>query len=359
MKDLLENQYSNVLSENGGEKIKVSYFVTDNKEKEDQIFLKEFADKYHKKELAALVIPKEYYMQYNDIIFFLIKCGVSIDDIYNGMRLDDKRNYSEEEVLSLIEPMLNDSYLSYLEFHVADHCNLNCKYCTHYSPLVKEPVFTDFEKFSKDLLQFKKLINDVGVIRILGGEPLLNKELPKFIEYTRKLYPASIITVVTNGLLLDKIDEELIKAMQDNLAFFHISFYPPFEQKAEEVKKFLVDKKIPFSITPMTEVFNKCQLLEENGNEDFFYDCFQAKCNCLHDGKVAQCYAPFTTKYFNEAFNQNIPTDEGMDIYDEELTTSELKLKLLYPLKRCDFCYAGKAMPWEVVGKNSKLEDWI
>lgn len=358
MKNLLENQYSELLSQND-ETILAPYFVIDNPKADDQISVASFAEKYHNKELDAIVIPKEYYIPYNALIFQLVKYGININDIYNGMRLSDKLNYTASMVSGLITPMLSDSYLSYLEYHVADHCNLNCKYCTHYSPLVNEPVFTDFPSFCRDLEQFKIHINDVGVIRILGGEPLLNKELPDFIKYTRKLFPASIITVVTNGMLLDRIDEQLIKAMQENIAFFHISYYPPLEGRIDSVKKMLVENNIAFTITPKIDKFNKTQCLEHNNNEDFFYDCFQATCTCLHQGKVAPCYAPFTSKYFNKAYDQKLPTDEGIDIYAEALTTEELKLQLLYPLKRCGYCINGQACDWEIIGTNSKLEDWV
>lgn len=61
------------------------------------------------------------------------------------------------------EPLLEnictyDAYhrLPYLEFHVADHCNLNCKGCVHFSPLVPREKFADYETVRQDLLQLKK-----------------------------------------------------------------------------------------------------------------------------------------------------------------------------------------------------------
>jgi hypothetical protein len=211
----------------------------------------------------------------------------------------------------------------------------------------------------KDLLQLKKYIQDVGVVRILGGEPLLNPCLTEFIKYTREIYPNAIIYVVTNGLLIEKIDENLINTMRNEMAFFHISYYPPLENRIIQIQKFLVEKGIAYTLSPLNKEFNKTQSLTDNKNPDFFYSCFQASCTCIHEGKLAPCYAPFTTKYFNEAFNQNLPTDEGIDIYDEELSMQELKLRLLIPMERCNYCIAGEAMPWEIVGKNSSLEDWI
>lgn len=360
MKDILEREYSEMLNQDCGETVAVDTFVVlGSPQGDNEISVEEFGRRYAAQELAAIVIPKEYYMQQNELVFALLRAGVDVQDIYDGIRLSEEIRNRPEAVACLITPMLADSYLPYLEFHVADHCNLNCKYCTHYSPLVDQPVFTEYEKFAADLRQLKKYIADIGVIRILGGEPLLSPELGRYIELARELYPVSIVTVVTNGLLIDRMEPSLIECMRKNMAFFHISYYPPLQDKVQEIQRFLYEQKIPYTITPMITEFNKTQTLTPQADEDFFYSCFQASCTCLHEGRVAPCYAPFTTKYFNQAFGQELPMGEGVDLYDEALNTAMLKAQLLIPMERCRYCVAGNACPWEVVGKHSALEDWV
>ena len=41
--------------------------------------------------------------------------------------------------------------LEYLETHLVDHCNLNCKACTHFCPLVKNKYFHNIDNFKKDI----------------------------------------------------------------------------------------------------------------------------------------------------------------------------------------------------------------
>lgn len=360
MKDILEKEYSDLLLQNGGEGIHVDNLVVlGTPQGENEISVREFAQLYASGKLISIVIPKEYYIHHNNLILALLRAGIDINDIYEGIRLSNGVRTNPERVASLITPTLSDPYLSYLEFHVADHCNLNCKYCTHYSPLVTEPVFTDYEQFSSDLQQLKTLIPDIGIIRILGGEPLLNPELGRFIAFTRKLYPASIITVVTNGLLIRQMSPDLIQVMKENMAFIHISFYPPLQETIGEIKRFLYEQEIPYTITEMTTKFSKTQTLTPHSDEDFFYGCFQASCTCLQDGKLAPCYAPFTTKYFNAAFSTKLPTDEGIDLYDDTLTFMRLKAELLLPMQRCRYCTSGDAYPWEIIGKHSVPEDWV
>lgn len=360
MKDILEKEYSELFIEDGGEGILVdSFVVLGTPQNDGEISLQEFIKQYASGQLISIVIPKEYYIRHNNLVLALLRNGVDVNDIYSGIRLSDQLRTNPELVAALITPILSDPYLSYLEFHVADHCNLNCKYCTHYSPLVPGPVFTDYERFSSDLRQLKHYIPDIGIIRILGGEPLLNPDLGRFISLTRDLYPASIITIVTNGLLIRQMDAELIEVMKEKMAFIHISFYPPLQEKIQEIKRFLYEKQIPYTITEITTEFSKMQTLTPHSDDNFFYSCFQASCTCLQDGKLAPCYAPFTTKYFNAAFSQKLPVDEGIDLYDDTLTLTRLKTELLLPMQRCLYCVSGQPCPWEIVGKNSVLEDWV
>lgn len=81
--------------------------------------------------------------------------------------------------------------LMQIEFHLADHCNLNCKGCTHFSNLVKEPVLADYEQFRQDLRRLSGLFSNIYEIFLLGGEPLLNPDAGNFIwdHFTKFLHP--------------------------------------------------------------------------------------------------------------------------------------------------------------------------
>ena len=143
MKEVLEKEYSGLFMEDGGDEIVVDSFVVFGEpQNSTEISVSEFGRKYASGELTAIVIPKEYYMQQNELVLALLRAGVDVQDIYDGIRLNPQIRNQPEAVANLIMPMLQDSYLPYLEYHVADHCNLNCKYCTHYSPLVPQPVYT-------------------------------------------------------------------------------------------------------------------------------------------------------------------------------------------------------------------------
>jgi uncharacterized radical SAM superfamily Fe-S cluster-containing enzyme len=93
------------------------------------------------------------------------------------------------------------------ETDITGHCNLNCKCCNHFSPLVKES-FVSLEGFEND---FKRLSELTGRhndnIDLMGGEPLLHPEINKIMDIARKYFDGPI-NIVTNGIKLTAMDKE-------------------------------------------------------------------------------------------------------------------------------------------------------
>lgn len=365
LKFVIEEVYNSQISELGGETLQVVSFIQTNNDEEvnsDAIVIKpaDFIKLYRKNVIQALVIPIQCDLGPTQLVSNLYHVGIDLEDIYYAQREALEEDYSNINAAELLQPYLSYSYLSYLEFHVADHCNLNCKACEHYSGLVNTPTFPDFSKFADGFMQLKRLINDIGIIRILGGEPLLNTEMDKYILLTRKLYPKAIIYIVTNGLLIRQLSGDLLDMMKKLKISFLLSYYPPLQGKISDISKFLDEKGVNYYISPLIEKFTKKQtLIPRNDYEEVFFKCQQAHCHNLYNGKLAACFLPFTTHYFNEYFDQNLPEDGAVDLYKEGLTVEELKKALLTPFQRCRYCTDPVEIDWDVIHKPSILEDWI
>lgn len=80
------------------------------------------------------------------------------------------------------------------------------------------------------------IIWGVKRIRLMGGEPLLNPELPKFISITREVFPDSNIRVVTNGILIPYVDTAVLKTMNQYFVGFDITQYPPTKMIKEKIE---------------------------------------------------------------------------------------------------------------------------
>ena len=96
--------------------------------------------------------------------------------------------------------------IDYLRFSVTDRCDLRCKYCM---PL--KPTFYKKSEFLS-LDELKKIVNalvKIGIrkIRITGGEPLVRKDIAKFLDFLHRHKEDGLleeILLTTNGTQLKK-----------------------------------------------------------------------------------------------------------------------------------------------------------
>ena len=266
-------------------------------------------------------------------IDLMLSMGVVIDDILiasNEFMLtgDSDKLYNFQ----------NYHRISYIEYHVADHCNLNCKGCLHFAPLVNQEKFAVFDNVERDLTQLKSIIPYIDTIRILGGEPLLNPELTDYLKMTRKLYPLAEINIVTNGILLQKENDALISVLKEYHIGVDISVYPPMFGKIDEVVSKILSKGITVTCTkPITEFF--CPLDKRTGHARFTSE-HHCVCPNLYDGALYVCYIMAYLRYFNAAFGTNLNDIDGrINIYDSDLTFDKLKVELHKVRTLCDSCH--------------------
>lgn len=356
---VIENGYNPWLKSINKMPLNVVAYVSDNGNiigDKAVLNFEQFAALYHKGLIHKIIFPREVYHAISRMLFSrLRRLGVRVEDVCITQRLSDEIFFP-----NFIELYLSAKYLPYLEFHVADHCNLNCKACEHYSGLVKEPHFPNLKKFTRDFERLHEFIDDIGVIRILGGEPLLNPELNEYIKLSRRLYPQAMIHVVTNALLLQKMPEEFFETLRQCSARITISFYPPLESKIDAIRKFIESKRVPLFIGSLYKTFKMNQTLNRHDRpREIFLQCFQAHCHNLYEGKIAACFLPFTTKYFNAYYGKNLPEDGALDLYDPTLTTEKLKAHLLKPFERCRYCTPPVDVEWTTIKNPSPITDWV
>lgn len=90
-------------------------------------------------------------------------------------------------------------------------CNLRCPVCPTHFAMKREKGFMDFELFKSIIDEFKSVDEKPRIAMIFAGEPLLNKDIPKFIGYAAENGHPTFIS--TNATLLTRdLSTGLIKA---------------------------------------------------------------------------------------------------------------------------------------------------
>ena len=143
--------------------------------------------------------------------------------------------YIIAKIKYLIHAIILRKNLKRLEFHVVDHCNLNCNGCLHFSN-ISEKNFLDINLLKDRLQRLSQIFGKIDLLRILGGEPLLHPHIINIIEMTRNYFPFSKIDLVTNGLLLNKMSDDFFNVCYKNKIVISISNYIPLSNNIKKIK---------------------------------------------------------------------------------------------------------------------------
>lgn len=292
--------------------------------------------------------------------YFNILEQIGIRDIYViphtlYQRLAYGENISNDKIVYPYHDVLPE--LMQLEVHLADHCNLNCKGCSHFSNLVSTPVFPDKSQFKRDVMQLTTLFSQIHTFYFLGGEPLLNPDLSDYIHIFHQAFPYSNMVLVTNGLLLPAMKQELMDTLRDCRVHISISDYSCLDTK--KIVSFIQTHRLSAELREGKECFSK--YLNPKGDSDkrnVFQQCIRRNCTFLATGKIAACCQPFTVHYFNEYFDEHLPEDEGIDLYEKGLDGWEILNRLITPMESCRYCDFDVPFNWEPSKAPYSKDDW-
>ncbi|MBQ7155761.1 MAG: 4Fe-4S cluster-binding domain-containing protein [Synergistaceae bacterium] len=250
------------------------------------------------------------------------------------------------------------------ETHVAEHCNLNCCGCDHFSPLA-DPEFVDIEEFRRDMERMGKLFSHkCGIIRLLGGEPLLNPEITTLMKIVRDNFTQGDIYIITNGALLAQQDKSFWTACKDNNVQIKISYYPislDWEKIRAIANEFGVNCQYG---TGSKALFSK-RPLDLSGNGDVhknFVSCIRNGCTTLKHGKLYICSFIPHVDIFNRKFHQNIQVteDDYIDIYQKNISAGKILWKLAHAAPACRYCDIASTrndVSWHV--SERKISEWV
>ena len=240
-----------------------------------------------------------------------------------------------------------------LEVHIADNCNLNCKGCTHFSPLF-DSVGVNFESRINDIEGVRGKVDGIARLDILGGEPLLNHELDKYASTIRHMLPDTRISIFSNGILIPKLSDESLKVISDNNIGFMISLYMPTEKIMGKIKQRLNDFNIRYKLTVARGKFNLPITIKKDTSLP--HKCISNGCVSISDGKIARCPTLLYVHKFNEAFNERLP-ENGIYSIKDCPSGDDLRKLMKKEVPLCKFCVLNE-IDWDVCGKDYNLDDF-
>lgn len=257
--------------------------------------------------------------------------------------------------------MKKSSYFPYiLETHLVDHCNLKCKGCSHFAPLVEGEVFADIGIFKRDMARLRQLFDDIYEIRLMGGEPLLHPELLSFFDVARQSFPKARISLFTNGIGLLDMPDIFWKSCADRKILVKLTHYP-IKLQIDEIKRKSKEKQVQIKIPDQIKNFFKHVNISGNSDpQSSFRNCrLMFKTPQLRDGKIYPCFFPAYVHIFSSYFNLPIYVSDKdfMNILEEEDPIAILQF-LDHQIPMCRWCLERRDfVKWDFSKRD--IHEWI
>lgn len=318
---------------------------------------------FQKKKFDVFMIPAMRGINVRTGIFArLQRGGIPADCIwYAPLPIFKDPHLPDSEKRALLCRFEERRELDYVALHVADHCNLNCAYCSVFCGLVQEPRFPNWEKTCLGLRMLKKHYDQVLVFRLLGGEPTLNPEWLDYCLYIQSLYPFADIEVVTNGTRILQMTDSQLKTMRQHSIAFDISYYPVLGKQIDAIHERLRSRNVRHYITQENEFFSRLYRFSVPGDMEQNYSVCRMKFMCLnmYEQYLCVCHALIGL----ERAAQFLDKDTAATIaeYKVDLTRPELDARKICslldrPMPICRYC-SQELAKWHILPKSADLSE--
>ena len=233
-----------------------------------------------------------------------------IQELFNFPVINFLNNFKKGEKLFYIFSKLRflikqKAGLPWMKIYLTTRCTMNCKHCNTFLSKFTNETHTkimNFDEFKKDLDKLLKAVDYIQILEIVGGEPLLAKDLAKMLQYAAKKHQIKHIVLPTNCTILPS--KELINAMKNKKISVQISDYRNVKNikngvvvKYDEFKQILSDNDIIYNNYQEKKGaktwFTMPEIYKDKQNsthlENQFKNCFARYCSGLTEGKLVIC----------------------------------------------------------------------
>ena len=238
-------------------------------------------------------------------------------------------------------------YVRSFDLIVTEKCSLKCKDCSNLMQYYESPQDIPEAEIISDLDDICAVCDEINEIRIIGGDPLMNKQFHKAVMYAARKPNVNRVVVYTNGTICPP--EEKIAAIAHEKIFVFITTYGELSRRNELLSDLLRKYSIPFNSQPAYGWTDCADIQQHNRtddeNEQVLRMCCAKHFTTLTDGRVFRC--PFSANVERLAAIPDFPDDyvnvrgaARLDGRNLEILRNNMRwfLREKRSLRACDFC---------------------
>lgn len=258
--------------------------------------------------------------------------------------------------------MNNNNYIPPFSLFIilTTKCNLNCYGCDMFCSIDQPNIFyIDINQLQQNLLILKKQQISLKNIILTGGEPLLHQDLIKICKLIRDIFLDLPIEIFTNGLLINRFNNQELQDLNQLQIGFSISLYPDPKFYNQIIKNidFLKNNKCQINeLEKSRPIFNKTTYQKLNidyqndlkiqqekfKNCDNARDLYHHNNIFLYDNKIINCS---TIIGFLNCGIAELPKHDYLLITDQ-ISNEQIATLKQQPNFLCSHCEGGDKILW-------------
>jgi len=185
-------------------------------------------------------------------------------------------------------------FIRSVDLVLTEKCSLKCKDCANLMQYYENPQNIAKQELIDDLEDLVSVADEINEIRIIGGEPLMNKDFHEVSARAAACDEVNKVVIYTNGTICPP--DEKLRILQNEKIFVFITTYGDLSRNAEKLKEKLIELDIQFNYQPAYG-WTECggiDILDRKpeDNKEIFKNCCAKHFTTMTDGKMFRC--PFS-----------------------------------------------------------------
>lgn len=230
---------------------------------------------------------------------------------------------------------------------ITERCSLKCKDCSNLMQYYTNPQNYTCEDIKKNIESLLPYIDSIYDLRIIGGEPFMNKDIAKILRMLSIYEKIQIISIYSNGTIIPS--SETLEICKERNIVFHLTDYGHPSQKIDTIQELFESWGIE-AIVSKADSWMPCSSITRRNRtkeqaEAILFACCAKNITTIIGNHMYRC--PFVAN----AMNLSAIPRNPLDIVDlsllETLPAAQSRKNIRDFLSRtwvpsCDYC-AGRS----------------
>lgn len=233
--------------------------------------------------------------------------------------------------------------IPYVEVCISPQCTLNCRDCANFMQFYHKPKPMDLETVCSWINAFTEAVDHVLTFRVMGGEPLMQKQLPELMRRLLANKKLQHIQIVSNGTLMPK--DELLELMTNNqrTSIYFSNYGPAVAPRYQEIVQHCLDHQVLVqTVRPDISWFDMGDTSDRHLTVEQMAATYQ-RCpnNCRHiwNGEFHHCPRSAHAKYLG--LIDDIPPEDYVPLLELDTPTRRERIRKMYDadyIHACNHC---------------------